>query len=56
MRGARIDCAGDPAFAQAFAIAGLLAEEDTELEAAEALENVIPKFFQTLESITEEKK
>lgn len=56
LRGARIDCAGDPAFTQAFAAAGLLAEEDTELEAAESLENVIPKFFQTLESITEEKK
>ena len=56
LRGARIDCAGDPAFAQAFAIAGLLAEEDTELEAAESLEDVIPKFFETLESITKEKK
>jgi 3-phosphoshikimate 1-carboxyvinyltransferase len=56
LRGARIDCAGDPALAQAFAAAGLLAADDTELEGTEALESLNPKFFETLASITEEKK
>lgn len=56
LRGARIDCADDPALAQAFAAAGLLAEDDTELEGSEALERLNPKFFETLASITEEKK
>lgn len=56
LRGARIDCADDPALAQAFAAAGLLAEDESELEGTKALENLNPKFFETLASITEEKK
>ncbi len=56
LRGARIDCADDPALTQAFAAAGLLAEDETELEGTKALENLNPKFFETLASITEEKK
>lgn len=56
LRGARIDCADDPALTQAFAAAGLLAEDESELEGTKALENLNPRFFETLASITEEKK
>ena len=53
LRGARIDSRGDHRIAMSFAVAGLLAEGETEIEDAECVSVSFPGFFELLESVTE---
>ena len=53
LRGARIDSRGDHRIAMSFAVAGLLAEGDTEIEHAECVSVSFPEFFELLESVVE---
>ena len=54
LRGARIDSRGDHRIAMSFAVAGLLAEGQTEIEGAECVGVSFPEFFELLESVIEE--
>ncbi len=54
LRGARIDSRGDHRIAMSFAVAGLLAEGETEIEDAECVRVSFPEFFDLLESVVEE--
>ena len=54
LRGARIDSRGDHRIAMSFAVAGLLAEGNTEIEHAECVSVSFPEFFDLLESVVEE--
>ena len=45
LRGARIDSRGDHRIAMSFAVAGLLAEGETEIEDAECVSVSFPEFF-----------
>jgi 3-phosphoshikimate 1-carboxyvinyltransferase len=53
LRGARIDSRGDHRIAMSFAVAGLLAEGETEIENAECVSVSFPGFFELLESVVE---
>jgi 3-phosphoshikimate 1-carboxyvinyltransferase len=53
LRGAKIDPRGDHRIAMAFAVAGLLAEGETEIENAECVAVSFPEFFELLESVIE---
>lgn len=53
LKGAKVDSLGDHRIAMAFAVAGLLAEGETEIVGAEAANVSFPEFFRTLESVTE---
>jgi 3-phosphoshikimate 1-carboxyvinyltransferase len=51
LHGARVKSAGDHRVAMALAVAGLLAEGETEIEDAECVEISYPDFFDQLESL-----
>ncbi|HEX3101388.1 MAG TPA: hypothetical protein VHQ01_06350, partial [Pyrinomonadaceae bacterium] len=51
LKGAVIDSFGDHRIAMAFAVAGLMAEGDTEIIGAESADVSFPGFFETLASI-----
>lgn len=53
LRGARIDSRGDHRIAMSFAIAGLLADGETEIEDSECVSVSFPEFFELLESVVE---
>jgi 3-phosphoshikimate 1-carboxyvinyltransferase len=53
LRGAHIDAAGDHRIAMAFAVAGLIAEGETEISGSESADVSFPGFFSTLAQITE---
>ena len=53
LRGARIDSRGDHRIAMTFAVAGLVAESETEIEGAECVSVSFPGFFNLLESVVE---
>jgi 3-phosphoshikimate 1-carboxyvinyltransferase len=53
LKGARVDSFGDHRIAMAFAVAGLLAEGETQITGAEAASVSFPEFFRTLENVTE---
>ena len=53
LRGARIDSRGDHRIAMSFAVAGLLAEGETEIEDAECVSVSFPEFFELLSSVVE---
>jgi 3-phosphoshikimate 1-carboxyvinyltransferase len=53
LRGARIDSRGDHRIAMSFAVAGLLAEGQTEIEGAECVSVSFPEFFELLSSVVE---
>jgi 3-phosphoshikimate 1-carboxyvinyltransferase len=53
LRGARIDSRGDHRIAMTFAVAGLLAEGQTEIEGAECVSVSFPEFFNLLSSVVE---
>jgi len=53
LRGAKIDPRGDHRIAMAFTVAGLLAESDIEIEAADCVAVSFPEFFDLLESVIE---
>lgn len=52
LRGARIDSFGDHRIAMAFAIAGLFADGETEIDGAECAAVSFPAFFQSLANVT----
>ncbi len=51
LSGAVVDSFGDHRIAMAFAVAGLLAEGETEIENAECISVSFPAFFETLQSV-----
>lgn len=53
LHGARIDPRGDHRIAMAFAVAGLLAEGETEIADADCVGVSFPEFFELLESVVE---
>lgn len=53
LKGARVNSFGDHRIAMSFAVAGLLAEGETEIENAEAVAVSFPDFFDLLESVAE---
>jgi 3-phosphoshikimate 1-carboxyvinyltransferase len=53
LRGARIDSRGDHRIAMSFAIAGLVAEGETEIVGSECVAVSFPEFFDLLESVVE---
>lgn len=53
LKGAVVDSFGDHRIAMAFAIAGLLAEGETEIVGADCVDVSYPGFFDDLESVTE---
>jgi 3-phosphoshikimate 1-carboxyvinyltransferase len=53
LRGAKIDPHGDHRIALAFAVAGLLAEGETEIADAECVAVSFPEYFELLESVVE---
>ena len=53
LKGARVDSFGDRRIAMAFAVAGLLADGETEIDGADSAGVSFPEFFRTLESVTE---
>lgn len=53
LRGATIDPRGDHRLAMAFAVAGLLAEGETEIEDSDCVGVSFPEFFEMLESVVE---
>jgi 3-phosphoshikimate 1-carboxyvinyltransferase len=53
LRGAKIDSRGDHRIAMSFAIAGLLADGETEIKDAECVSVSFPQFFELLESVVE---
>lgn len=53
LRGARIDSRGDHRIAMTFAVAGLLAAGETEIEDAECVSVSFPEFFELVESVVE---
>ena len=53
LKAAKIDSFGDHRIAMSFAVAGLLATGETEIENAEAVAVSFPDFFKLLESVTE---
>ena len=53
LRGAKIDPRGDHRIAMAFAVAGLIAEGDTEISDSACVAVSFPEFFELLESVIE---
>jgi 3-phosphoshikimate 1-carboxyvinyltransferase len=53
LRGARIDSRGDHRVAMTFAIAGLIAEGETEILGAECVNISFPEFFELMRSVVE---
>jgi 3-phosphoshikimate 1-carboxyvinyltransferase len=53
LRGARINPRGDHRIAMAFAVAGLLAERETEIIDADCVAISFPDFFELLKSVVE---
>ncbi len=53
LRGAEIDPRGDHRIAMAFAVAGLIAEGETEIKGAECVAVSFPEFFELLGSVVE---
>lgn len=53
LRGARIDSRGDHRIAMSFAVAGLLAEGQTEIEDGNCVSVSFPEFFELLSSVVE---
>ncbi len=53
LRGATIDPCGDHRIAMAFAVAGLLAEGETEIKDADCVAVSFPEFFELIESVVE---
>lgn len=53
LRGAQIDSRGDHRIAMTFAVAGLLADGETEIQDAECVSVSFPEFFDLLESVAE---
>ncbi|HEY8203154.1 MAG TPA: 3-phosphoshikimate 1-carboxyvinyltransferase [Pyrinomonadaceae bacterium] len=53
LRGAQIDSRGDHRIAMAFAVAGLIADGETEIKGAECVAVSFPEFFDLLESVVE---
>jgi 3-phosphoshikimate 1-carboxyvinyltransferase len=53
LRGAGIDCFGDHRIAMSFAIAGLIADGETEIKDAECVAVSFPEFFKLLNSVVE---
>ena len=53
LRGAQIDSRGDHRIAMSFAIAGLVADSETEIVGSECVAVSFPEFFDLLESVTE---
>ena len=53
LSGAKIDPRGDHRIAMAFAVAALMAEDETEIEDADCVAVSFPEFFDLLESVTE---
>jgi len=53
LRGAKINPRGDHRIAMAFAVAGLLADEETEIEDADCVAVSFPGFFDLLDSVVE---
>ncbi|MFN0277915.1 MAG: 3-phosphoshikimate 1-carboxyvinyltransferase [Pyrinomonadaceae bacterium] len=53
LKGASIDSFGDHRIAMAFAVAGLLAEGETEIQSAECVNISFPGFFETLSSVVD---
>lgn len=53
LRGARIDSRGDHRIAMTFAIAGLLADGETEITEAECVSVSFPEFWELLDSVVE---
>ena len=53
LHGARIESCGDHRIAMSFAIAGLVAEGDTEIVGSECVAVSFPEFFDLLESVIE---
>src|SRR5207302_6474785 len=51
LQGARVDSFGDHRVAMALAVAGLLAEGETEVEGAECVSISYPRFWDDLESL-----
>jgi 3-phosphoshikimate 1-carboxyvinyltransferase len=51
LRGARLDSAGDHRLAMAFAVAGLIAEGETEIADADCVEISFPTFWEDLERV-----
>ena len=51
LQGGRLDGKGDPNLTMAFAVAGLLAEEELTIEGSECLTSIWPDFFKTVQSI-----
>lgn len=56
LQGGRIDSKGDAGLVMAFAVAGLLAENEMEITEAECLDQVYPDFFETLEALKEKRR
>ncbi|MFH1570424.1 MAG: hypothetical protein ABIL09_20700 [Gemmatimonadota bacterium] len=54
--GAEVDARGDAAMVQAFAVAGLFADGEVVIEGAEGVDHVFPGFFESLGSVTQERK
>ena len=53
LRGAKVNSFGDHRIAMAFAVAGLLAEGDTEIEDADCAAVSFPQFFEVLDSVVD---
>jgi 3-phosphoshikimate 1-carboxyvinyltransferase len=51
LKGARVDSFGDHRIAMAFAVAGLVADGETEIDGAECAAVSFPRFFEELESV-----
>jgi 3-phosphoshikimate 1-carboxyvinyltransferase len=53
LRGARVDSFGDHRIAMAFAVAGLIAEGETEIAGADAASVSLPEFYPLLAASVE---
>ena len=51
LKGARVDARGDAALAQALAIAGVLANGETQIEGADSVATTFPGFFEALTAL-----
>ena len=56
LRGVRVDCREDPGLAQAFTVAGLLAENEMELEGTGCMDRIYPEFFAVINALKEERR
>ena len=56
LRGVKVDCREDPGLAQAFTVAGLLAENEMVLEGTKCMERIYPEFFAVIDALKEERR